>query len=109
MAHTRSERFEIVRVLSRMFGVITRNFPVFAILALVLTGVPGLAAAAFDRGLIYPFGRAAAGSFGLGWIFTLVFHTLLQAALIKGAISDLSGRRRHSAIAWKRLSATSCP
>jgi len=86
------ERFEIARVLSRMSGVIGRNFPVFAVLAFTLSGLPSLGAALFERGLLFPFGVAPVGPTGLGWIFNLLTNSLVQAALIHGTISDLNGR-----------------
>lgn len=92
MTYVMAERFEIPRVLSRMFGVISRNFAVFAALALVLSGLPSLMAALVERGVGFPFGFGLGGVFGLGWIVTLLVSTLLQGALIHGTISDLNGR-----------------
>ncbi len=87
-----SERFEIARVLTRTTGVIGRNAPVFAALALALSGLPSLVLAIVERGALSSMGAPAAGAFGLGWIFNLLIGTLLQAALIHGAVSDLNGR-----------------
>ena len=89
-----AERFEIARVLARMFGVIGRNFQVFAYLALALSGLPSLGAALLQRGLLFlPFGGEAGGFNALGWIVNLVINTLLQAAVIHATVSDLNGRR----------------
>jgi hypothetical protein len=93
MTYAPPARFEIARVLSRMTGVIGRNFPVFAILALTLNGLPHLALAIFERGFFSPLGLAAIGPFGMGWILNLLIGALLQAALIHGTVSDLDGKR----------------
>jgi hypothetical protein len=85
-------RFEISRVLSRTFGVIARNFPVFAGLALTLSGLPSLAVEIFQRGVLAPTGLDTVAPFGLTWIINALSGTLLQAALIHGAVSDLNGR-----------------
>ena len=86
------QRFEIARVLARMFGVITRNFPVFAGLALVLSGLPAFLAALAARDVYFPFGQRFESVFGVGWIVAVLVSTLLQAALIHGTIADLNGR-----------------
>jgi len=92
MTYARAERFEIARVLSRMAGVISRNFPVFAGLALTLSGLPSLAAALFERGVLTPYGLEPIGPFGFGWVLGILISVLLQAALIHGTIADLNGR-----------------
>src|SRR5579859_6756308 len=92
MSYAPAERFEIARVLSRMAGVISRNFPVFAGLALTLSGLPSLAAALFERGVLTPYGLEPMGPFGFAWIVGILISALLQAALIHGTIADLNGR-----------------
>jgi len=93
MTYAATPRFEITRVLARMSGVIGRNLPVFAGLALALSGAPNLVAAIFERGLFVSGGMDAIAPFGMGWLVSLLISVLLQAALIHATISDLSGRR----------------
>jgi hypothetical protein len=88
MTYAAVPRFEIGRVLSRMSGVVARNFLVFAGLALILSGLPHFLATLVERDLLQqPF-----GPFGPGWIIALLTNTLLQGALIHGTVSDLNGR-----------------
>ncbi len=87
-----AERFEIARVLSQMTGVISRNLPVFAGLALTLAGLPALALGLVRRGVLAPeidwFGPIF-----LGGLLNLLISALLQAALIHATVSDLNGRK----------------
>ncbi|MDB5481618.1 MAG: hypothetical protein JWO83_2671 [Caulobacteraceae bacterium] len=92
MTYAPAERFEISRVLSRTFGVIARNFPVFAGLALILSGLPSLSLQVYQLGVLTPTGLGAIAPFGLTWIISILSSTLLQAALIHGTVSDLNGR-----------------
>jgi len=92
MSYAPTQRFEIARVLTRMSGVLARNFPVFGLLALLLSGLPSLVLAVAERGMLAGLGTEAIGSFGLGWLLTLLINALLQAALIHGTVSDLNGR-----------------
>jgi len=92
MTYAAPERFDIARVLSRMFGVIARNLPVFAGLAVLLSGLPSLTAALVERGVGFPFDYGPWDHSGLGWIVGILVSTLLQGALINATISDLSGR-----------------
>ncbi len=93
MTYTPAERFEIARVLTRMTGVLSRNFGVLAVLALVLSGLPNLIIAMVERGFLSNLNTGLMGLFGFGWLFSLLIGALLQAALIHGTISDLNGRR----------------
>jgi hypothetical protein len=92
MTYAPPERFEIARVLSRMVGVLRRNLPVLAVLALVLSGVPSLALALAEHGIGSPIRGPLADATPLGWLFSLLIGALLQAAVIHGTISDLNGR-----------------
>ena len=58
MTYAAAPRFEIGRVLSRMSGVVARNFLVFAGLALILSGLPHLLATLVERDVT----RLTAGS-----------------------------------------------
>ena len=88
-----SPRFEIGRVASRTFGVIGRNVVVFALLAVVLAGVPQAISRYFAQTAVL------GGGFGAGLIsfcaglVGFVALSVLQAALIHGTIADLNGRR----------------
>ena len=86
-------RFEIARVLFRMTGVLSRNFGVLAVLALVLSGIPNLIIAIAEGGFLSDLYAGQMGLFGFGWLFSLLIGALLQAALIQGTISDMNGRR----------------
>ena len=88
-----SSRFEMGRVVSRTFGVLGRNFVVFALLSLVVAGIPvalvnyfsevGAAGSPYDAHL----GSAIMN------LISLLASCVLQAALIHGTISDLNGRK----------------
>jgi hypothetical protein len=93
MTYAPIERFEIARVLIRMTGVLSRNFRVLAVLALVLSGLPNLVIGMVERGFLSNPNTGVMGLFGFGWLFSLLIGALLQAALIHGTISDLNGRR----------------
>ncbi len=91
-------RFEIGRVIQRLFEVLGRNFPTFFVCAAVLAGIPAVLLGAFQVASI----GGAAGSLGtqaLGALLfisvplTLVTGALLQAAIIHGTVSDLNGRK----------------
>jgi hypothetical protein len=90
--HAPAERFDIGRILSRMAGVLSRNFRVLAVLALLLSGLPSLLLAVSQRGLLAPLGSVVSDAAGAGWLLNLVIGALLQAALIHGTISDLNAR-----------------
>ena len=104
--------FDIGRVISRLFGVLGRNFLVFLLLTLLLVGLP-TALASFragqpdgrhvqpagldrsQRGVRHPV-LAAADRPGRrrssGWSAS-IGNAVLQGAVIHGTVSDLSGRR----------------
>ena len=87
-----TERFDIGRVIGRMFGVIGRNFGVFAALALLLSGLPTALLGLARTGLLPSTGAL---DLGLSWslLFNMLIGAWLQAALIRGSISDLNGAR----------------
>ncbi len=88
-----TSRFEMGRVVSRTFGVIGRNFVVFALLSLIVAGIPAALTNYFSEsrtaGAVYDarLGGAIAG------FINLLASCVLQAALIHGTISDLNGRK----------------
>src|SRR5580658_3807927 len=100
MTNVTQGRFEIGRVLSRAMGVISRNFPVMALLALVLSGLPSLVIILATGGAATPFVGSGPGAMAptaaaaalVGGLVSIVTSTLLQAALIHVTVSDLNGR-----------------
>ena len=92
MSLTTTERFDIGRVIGRPFGVIGRNFGVFAALALLLSGLPTALLGLARTGWLP---RADALDLGLSWswLVNMLIGAWLQAALIRGSISDLGGAR----------------
>ncbi|HYD45733.1 MAG TPA: hypothetical protein VEA79_10775 [Phenylobacterium sp.] len=95
MSDTTRARFDLGRVLERLFGALGRNFLVFFGLALILTGLPAaLSAFAFA-------GRVDAASDGgrslalflAGSLIGFVSSFILQASIVHGAVMDLNGRR----------------
>jgi len=98
-------RFDVGRVVERTFSSITRNFPVFLLLTLLLAGVPavltglllylagiGAAGAAANANLSQLFTTGAAGG-GLAALVGAIASFILQAAVVYGTIADLNGRR----------------
>jgi hypothetical protein len=93
-----TERFDMGRVISRTFGVIGRNFPVFFGLSLVLAGAPaalvGLAQSYYYVGRSTESEAVAPVVILLvGMVVRLVSSSFLQAALVNSAVADLSGGR----------------
>ena len=87
-----SERFDIGRVIGRMFGVIGRNLAVFAGLALLLSGLPTALLGLARTGLLPSTGALDLG-LSWSWLVNMLISAWLQAALIRGSISDLNGAR----------------
>jgi hypothetical protein len=84
-------RFEFGRVVGQTFGLIGRNFIVFLMMALVFVGAPQFAiyyvqstVGISDPSLTAPIGLA-------GVLVSLVTSYILQGALTRAAIDDLSG------------------
>jgi len=100
------DRFDMGRVISRLLKVLGDNFVAFALLAVVLVGVPaavltviqlsfspaaGLAAPSFL--LQAAFTPAAVGLSIAAFLISMAGNTVLQGAVIYGAVTDLMGRR----------------
>lgn len=91
-----SRRFEIGPVISGTFGVIGRNFVPFALMALLLGGLPNLLMGLFQLRF-----AASAATFELGWVGGSILGALtmlaaafvLQAAIVHATVADLNGRR----------------
>src|ERR1700733_2530742 len=98
-------RFDVGRVVERTFTSISRNFPVFLLLTLLLAGVPalltglllylagiGAAGATANANLSQLFTMGAAGG-GFAALVGAIASFILQAAVVYGTIADLNGRR----------------
>ncbi len=89
-------RFEIGRVISGTFSVIGRNFGPFALLALILGGLPNLLVSLAQISFIsdqQTFSPQAMIGFFLGLVVMLVAAFVLQAAIVHATVADLNGRR----------------
>lgn len=101
-----SVRFDIGRVVGRVFSVIGRNWLVFGLLALLLGALPQTVITWQQMAVfrLIGFGNpnatpdpSAFGSFFLGYAgaaaVVLVCLFILQAALVHGVVADLNGRK----------------
>jgi hypothetical protein len=89
-------RFEIGRVISRTFEVIGRNFRVFALLALLLGGLPSLLmtlAQLYFADAATGFHPTIIGLWIVGILVLLIAAFILQAAIVHATVADLNGRR----------------
>ena len=98
-----STRFELGRVIERTFASIRRNFAVFALLALLLAGLPasvtgGLLALATTGAPPATAGDSGAVAIGAS-AFSITFFVgaiagfVLRGAIVYGAVADLNGGR----------------
>lgn len=97
--------FDIGRVISRLFGVLGRNFLTFLLLALLLVGLPTAASSLLQLVSLFPAfaNSGAVGSTGfnpvafaflpVSWLIGAMANAVLQGAVIHGTVSDLSGRK----------------
>jgi hypothetical protein len=99
-------RFDLGRVVERTFASIGRNFAVFLLLALLLSGIPALATGLLlavatghadqsTSGGPDPTTLMAIGASVSGLVFLVgaIASFVLQAAIVYGTIADLNGRR----------------
>ena len=96
-------RFDLGKVVERTFAAIGRNFAVFALLSLMLAGVPAaftgaavtMLAAGGAPGLpsSAAFGAAALGGAAISYIVQAIAAYILQGAITYGAVADLNGRK----------------
>ena len=93
---------DIGRVIQDLFAALGRNFVTFAILAVVLTGVPTAVLYGLQGAILGPVvgGAGATAAFGsnFGWLglttfVSAVFGVILQATIIYGTVSDLNDRQ----------------
>lgn len=98
----RSRGFEVGRVISGTFGVIGRNFIPFAVLAVILGGLPRLVITLVQLRFIdnisgpspMPnFSPSAIGGWIVGALAMMVAGFVLQAAIVHATVADLNGRR----------------
>jgi hypothetical protein len=91
-----TERFDFGRVVGRTFGLIGRNFMMFAFVSLIMVGAPEFGLLALQG---YMFGAdynaalpAIASVNAIGGIVTLVLSYALIGVLTRASIDDLSGK-----------------
>jgi hypothetical protein len=97
--------FDIGRVISRLFGVLGRNFLTFLLLALLLVGLPTAASSLLQLVGLFPafansgvvdqtgFSPVAFAFLPVSWLIGAMANAVLQGAVIYGTVSDLSGRK----------------
>ena len=91
---TEAGKIDIGRVIGDTFGVLGRNFAAFAILALVLVGLPSAIVGWFTPAPDPANPLAAFGpNFFLAILVSIVFSAILQGAIIYGTVQDLSGAK----------------
>ena len=86
--------FDIGRVIQRTIALVGRNFVPFFVLALVLTGLPALILQTVlptDPAAIQNAPGSYATTFFIGLLVSLATGVVLQGALTRAAIDDLSG------------------
>ena len=91
-----SRRFEIGRVISGTFGVIGRNFGPFALMALLLGGLPNILVSVgqlWIAGGDKTFSPQVFAASAVGLIVVIVAAFVLQAAIVHATVADLNGRR----------------
>lgn len=89
---------DIGRVIQQLFQVLGRNFVPFAVLAVVLAGIPSAIFYSVQMSMLRGGPTAAATSSSVLWMFlgAVVLgltSLILQATIIHGTVSDLNGRR----------------
>ena len=87
--------FDIGRVIQRTIALVGRNFVPFFVLALVLTGLPALILQTVlptDPAAIQNAPGSYATTFFIGLLVSLATGVVLQGALTRAVIDDLSGK-----------------
>lgn len=91
-----TDRFEITRVATRTFNIVSRNILVFGALTLLLYVLPQLGAAVVDETTDYlpRFSRGLfSGAEVLYGLIGCIGYFALQASIIHGAVADINGER----------------
>ncbi len=86
-------RFDLGRVVRRTFAVIGRNFVVFALLSLIVAGIPEAIVRFFSLSAGAGATFDVRSGVAIGGLISLLASCVLQAALIHGTIADLNGRK----------------
>lgn len=102
-AITRPAKLDIARVIEGTIRVLGRNFVTYAVLALILSGLPAAVVALFQitalRGEdgVISMNTMFTGDYwaaaSLGGIAALIFSAVLQGTLIYATVQDLNGER----------------
>jgi hypothetical protein len=98
--------FQMGRVISRLFGVLSRNIVLFLLLSALLVGLPTgifsyiqlsavtpLTAAPGDPSAVMENLPLRIGVGAAAWLASVIGNAVLQGAVIHATVSDLSGRR----------------
>lgn len=85
------ERFDFGRVVGQTFGLIGRNFVLFLIMALVFVGAPQFGVLYAQMMSFSTDPSLVPAISGLGVLINLVTQFILQGALTRAAVDDLSG------------------
>ncbi|MBU1378488.1 MAG: hypothetical protein KKE02_21260 [Alphaproteobacteria bacterium] len=92
-------KLDIAKVISGTFAVIGRNFVTFAVLSLVLAGIP-TAVIAYIQAIslqsaetTFSFSPGYISSMAYSGLAALITGAVLQGALVYGAVQDMSGGR----------------
>lgn len=95
MSDTSSDKFDLGRVLERLFATIGRNFVVFFGLALILIGLPAVLVGLATLQRVNDTTSAVASPlmFIGGTLLGAIASFVLQAAIVHGAVMDLNGRK----------------
>ena len=91
-----SRRFEMGRVITRTFEVLGRNFVAFALLALLLGGLPNLLVGLVQMRFVdnqAMFQPEMIGGTIVGALVMLAAAFVLQASIVHATVTDLNGRR----------------
>lgn len=95
----RAEKFDLGRVVSRTFGVIQSDLPMFYAIALVCAGLPialvqMLQVGSFAHGdFTSPFARVFTLTAVAGSVVTLLARALSDCLLVSGAMAAIDGRK----------------
>ncbi len=85
-------QFDFGRVVSRTFNLIGRNFVPFFVLSLIFVGAPAAIVMLIQPSLVQPDPGAAGLVGALAAIVSAVAGLVLQAALTRASVDDLSGK-----------------
>ena len=91
MAETTGE-LDMGRVIQELFAMLRRNFATFAILAVVLVGLPSLLAGYLQMSILRQ-GHLIDWRTVLGQFLPVLGAFILQGTIIYGTVTDLNGRR----------------